>query len=73
MKFAMQMDYNRVIVMDHVTFAKLTEVLSKSQVRYKNGYGNDALYTPDKDIPTILVLQQYQLVDSLPTVEEPTE
>jgi hypothetical protein len=71
MKFAMRMDYNRYLIMDQVTFSKLTDVLSKAEIRFCNGYGADALYIPDKDIPTITIVQESQLVDELPTVEEP--
>ena len=72
MKFAMRLDYNRYLVMDQPTFTKLIEVLSKCEVRYQNGYGKDALYTPDSNIPNIVMLKEEQLVDSIPEVEGET-
>lgn len=69
MKFAMRIDYQRFLVMDQATFTKLTEVLNKCEVRFKTGYGSEARYTPDNDIPVIM-LKEEQLVDSLPTVEK---
>ena len=72
MKFAMRVEYSRYLVMDQVTFNKLTEVLSKAEMRFMNGYGSDALFTPDGDIPTILMIKDGQLVDSLPVVETET-
>jgi hypothetical protein len=70
MKFAMRLDYARFLVMDQVTFNKLTEVLSKAEVRYQNGYGKEALYTPNSEVPTITLIEDYQLVYELPTVED---
>jgi hypothetical protein len=70
MKFAMRIEYSRYLVMDQVTFNKLTEVMSKCEVRYMNGYGSDALFTPDGDIPTIMMIKDNQLVDTLPPVVE---
>jgi len=72
MKFAIRIGYSQCLVMDQVTFNKLTEVLSKSEVRYINGYGADALYTPDKMEVIIMTIKDDQLVDALPSVE-PTE
>lgn len=69
MKFAMRIDYQRFLVMDQATFTKLTEVLNKCEVRLQTGYGSEARYTPDNDIPVIM-LKEEQLVDSLPTVEK---
>ena len=73
MKFAMSLDYARYLVMDKVTFNKLTDVLSKAEIRYQNGYGAEALYTPDSDIPNIMMITDDQLVDALPVVEEVAE
>lgn len=70
MKFAMRIDYKRFLVMDQATFTKLTEVLNKCEVRLQTGYGSEARYTPDNDIPVIIMLKEEQLVDSLPTVEK---
>jgi len=70
MKFAMRLDYSRFLVMDQVTFNKLTEVIGKAEVRYQHGYGKDALYTPDDDIPTVILIKDEQLVDTLPSVED---
>jgi len=70
MKFAMRLDYQRYLVMDQASFTKLTDVLSKAEIRYQNGYGGDALYIPDKDIPVIVMLKDEQLVDFVPEVKE---
>jgi hypothetical protein len=69
MKFGMRISYNQYLVMDQVTFNKLTEVLSKSEVRYQNGYGADALFTPDPMEIAIATIKEHQLVDTLPVVE----
>jgi hypothetical protein len=69
MKFGMRISYNQFLVMDQATFNKLTEVLSKSEVRYQNGYGADALFTPDPMEIAIATIKGHQLVDSLPSVE----
>jgi hypothetical protein len=69
MKFGMRISYNQYLVMDQATFNKLTEVLSKSEVRYQNGYGADALFTPDPMEIAIATIKEHQLVDVLPSVE----
>ena len=69
MKFGMRISYNHFLVMDQATFNKLTEVLSKSEVRYQNGYGADALFTPDSTEISIITIKDEQLVDALPVVE----
>jgi hypothetical protein len=70
MKFGMRVSYNQFLVMDQVTFNKLTEILNKSEVRYQNGYGPEALFTPDPMEIAIATIKDEQLVDELPTVEE---
>ena len=70
MKFAMRLDYSRFLVMDQVTFNKLTEVIGKAEIRYQNGYGADALYTPDPMEIAIATIKEHQLVDELPPVEK---
>ncbi len=69
MKFAMRMSYSEYLVMDQATFAKLTEVLNKSEIRHQNGYGAETLYTPCIAEVSIFTIKEDQLVDSLPTVE----
>jgi hypothetical protein len=69
MKFALRMDYNRYLVMDQATFNKLTEVLNKSEIRISEGYGRGALYVPDREVPSVIMLHEDQLVDELPSVE----
>jgi hypothetical protein len=69
MKFGMRISYNQFLIMDQVTFNKLTEVLSKSEVRYQNGYGSEARYTPDPTEIVIATIKGHQLVDELPSVE----
>ena len=69
MKFAMNIDYSKYLVMDQATFTKLTEVLSKCEVRNRNGYAENALYVKDDYIPTLSMLRDDQLVDVLPTNE----
>jgi hypothetical protein len=69
MKFGMRISYNQFLVMDQATFNKLTEVLNKSEVRYQNGYGADALFTLDPMEIAIATIKDEQLVDALPSVE----
>jgi hypothetical protein len=69
MKFALRMGYSNFLVMDQLTFNKLTEVLNKAEVRYQNGYGADALFTPDSTEISIITIKDEQLVDALPVVE----
>ncbi len=69
MKFAMQLDYATFLIMDQATFNKLTEVISRSEIRSQEGYGGDARYTPKNETPRIIVLREDQLVNELPVVE----
>jgi hypothetical protein len=69
MKFGLRMGYSNFLVMDQLTFNKLTEVLNKSEVRYQNGYGDDGLFTPDPMGISIITIKEHQLVDELPSVE----
>ena len=69
MKFAMRLDYSKYLVMDQATFNKFTEVLAKSELRYKHGYQVDAMFTPDPAEIEIVTIKEHQLVDELPVVE----
>ena len=70
MKFAIEMQYNTIMVFDPVTFSQITPLLAKGSMRTRKGYSSDALYAPSKDQPHVIVLNDEQVVDSFPE-EEP--